>query len=273
MVEQSEVTTITPESGTPESGTPESGTPDSGTPESGSRDGGTTSPVGERSWALVGGWAGIGFVLLGLLATFAYPQPPRIDSPPRVILSWAHGHRTGIYLGMLMGVFASLLFLWFVACLRRRLDSTGNEFLGSVVYGSGIAYAVFVALGSLPAATLVFMDGQPGGLTTGSVVRLLLDLYQVLYAPATALIGVLFVALGLASLTTSVFPRWLGWLAIVMGGLCVIETVPILINSSYHPGGWQVVGWIAAVGSLLVIIPVCVVILRSAGEARPARTR
>jgi hypothetical protein len=214
----------------------------------------------------VGGWAGIGFVVLGLLATFAYPQPPRIDSRPAVILRWAHGHRTGIDVGMLLGVFASLLFVWFVAALRRRLDFRDNDFLGSVAYGAGIGYAVFVALGSLPAATLVFMDGQPGGIANGSVVRLLLDLYQVLYAPATGLIGVVFVAVGLAALGTMVFPKWLGWVAIVMGILCVIETVPIMINSSYHPGGWQVLGWATAVGSLLVIIPVCVVILRSADD-------
>ena len=145
-----------------------------------------------------------------------------------------------------------------------------------MVYGSGIAYAVFVALGSLPAATLVFMDGQPGRLTNGNVVRLLLDLYQILYAPATGLIGMLFLAVGLAALTTGAFPRWLGWVAIIMGAICLIEVIPILINSSYHPGGWQVLGWAGAVGSLLVIIPVCVVMLRagdsthSAGERRYA---
>jgi hypothetical protein len=227
-------------------------------------------PAVERYWAQVGGGAGIGFVIMGLLATFAYPQPPRIDSAPATILRWARGHRAGIYVGMLMGIFASFLFLWFVAALRRRLATTGNEFLGSVVYGTGIAYAVFVALGSLPAATLVFMDGQPGRLTAGNVARLLLDLYQVFYAPATGLIGVLFVAVGLAALTTSAFPRWLGWVAIVMGALCFLETVPILVNSSYHPGGWQVLGWAGAVGSLLVIVPVCVIMLRSSGERRYA---
>lgn len=235
----------------------------------------------DRRWRVASGWAGIGFVVMGLLATFAYPQPPRIDSSPTRILAWAHAHRTGIYVGMLMGILGSLLFVWFAAGLRRRLDAREADYLGSVVYGSGIAYAVFVALGSLPAATLVFMDGQPGGISDGSVVRLLLDLYQVLYAPATGLIGVLFVAVGLAAIGTAAFPHWVGWLAMVMGILCVIETVPILINSSYHPGGWQVLGWVTAVGSLLVIIPLSVDVIRAepkplpdqvpaGGAARPA---
>jgi Domain of unknown function (DUF4386) len=215
-----------------------------------------------RAEARVGAWAGIGFVVLGLMATFLYPQPPRLDSAPAAILRWAHEHRAGIAAGMILGVFAALLFIWFAVYLQRRLAGAGHDFLGSVVYGSGIAYAVFVALGSLPAATLVFMQGQRGGLTDGDVIRLLRDLYQILYAPATGLIGVLFLAVGAAAVDAGVFSRWLGWLTIVMGMLCLVETVPIMINSSYHPGGWAVMGWGTAVGSLLIPVILCVEILR-----------
>lgn len=212
--------------------------------------------------ALVGAWTGVGFVVLGLLATFLYPQPPRIDSAPTAILGWAHQNRTGIAAGMILGVFASLLFIWFAVYIRQRLASTGNDFLGAVAYGSGIAYAVFVALGSLPAATLVFMDGQPGRITDGNVTRLLLDLYQILYAPATGLIAVFFLAVGAVAVATKVFSSWLGWLTIVMGVLCGVETVPTMINSTYHPGGWAVLGWGTAVGSLVVLLIICVEILR-----------
>lgn len=221
-------------------------------------------------WALVGGWTGIGFVVLGLMATFLYPQPPRIDSAPTVILRWAQQNRTGIAAGMLMGVFASFLFVWFAAYMQRRLAGAGNDFLGSVAFGSGIAYAAFVALGSLPAATLVFMDGQPGGINDGDVVRLLLDLYQILYAPATGLIGVFFLAVGLAAVSVGVFSRWVGWITIAMGLLCLVETVPIVVNSSYHPGGWAVIGWGTAVGSLLVPLILCVEILLRSSQPAPA---
>ena len=211
---------------------------------------------------VVGASTGIGFVVLGLLATFLYPQPPRIDSAPAVILRWVQQNRTGIAAGMILGVFSSLLFIWFAVYARQRLVAVRLEFLASVVYGSGVAYAAFVALGSLPAATLAFMEGQRGGLSNGDVVRLLLDLYVILYAPATALIGVVFVAIGWASIQTGVFSRWVGWVSIVIGVLCLVETVPIMINSSYHPGGWAVVGWGTAVGSLILILVFCIEILR-----------
>ena len=213
---------------------------------------------------VVGATAGIGFVVLGLGATFLYPQPPRIDSASTTILRWAHQHRTGIAAGMIMGVFASLLFVWFAVSMQRRLRAVDRDWLGSVAYGSGIAYAAFVALGSIPAATLVFMDGQRGGITDGDVIRLLLDLYQILYAPATGLIGVFFIAVGVAALGARAYSRWLGWLTLVMGVLCAIETVPIMVNSSYHPGGWAVIGWGTAVGSLIVPLLLCIEMLRQA---------
>jgi hypothetical protein len=217
--------------------------------------------------AVIGAWTGIGFVGLGLLATFLYPQPPRIDSAPVTVLRWAHHNRVGIAAGMILGVFASLLFVWFAVYVHRRLVDAGESFLGSVAYGSGVAYAVLVALGSLPAATLVFMDGQPGGITSGDTVRLLLDLYQILYAPATGLIGVFFIAVGVAALAAGTFAGWLGRVMIFMGLLCLLETVPIMINSSYHPGGWAVIGWVAAIGSLLVVLVMCVEILRRPASA------
>lgn len=212
--------------------------------------------------ALIGALAGIGFVLFGLMGTFLYPQPPRIDSASGVILRWVHSHRSGIAAGMIVSVFAALLFVWFAVYMQRRLVAAGEDFLGSVAYGSGIAYAAFVALGALPAATLVFMDGQRGGLSDGDVVRLLLNLYQILYAPATGLIAVFFVAVGLAALWSGVFSKWLAWATLVMAAICLVEVVPIMINSSYHPGPWAVLGWAGAVGSLLVPLAMCIEILR-----------
>ena len=201
-------------------------------------------------------------MLLGLGATFLYTQPPRIDSPPATMLHWAHTHRAGIDAGMILAVFGSAVIIPFVVALRRRLSASGNDFLGSVVFGTGLGYAVMVGLGALPLLTLIFMDGQPGGITDGNMVRFLVDSYQIIYAPATVMIGALLVFTGWAALRTEVFATWVGWLAIVIGVVCGVETVPVTINSSYHPGPWAVVGWVDAVGSLLVILVFCVEMLR-----------
>ena len=216
----------------------------------------------ERTWARLGAWSGIAFMVLGLLATFLYTQPPRIDSAPATMLRWAHTHRAGIDAGMILAVFGSAVIIPFVVALRRRLAATGNDFLGSVAYGTGLGYALMVGLGALPLATLIFMDGQPGGITDGNMVRFLVDSYQIIYAPATVMVGALLVSAGWAALRSDVFATWVGWVAIVIGIVCAVETVPIMINSSYHPGPWAVIGWTDAVGSLLVILVLCIEILR-----------
>ena len=211
---------------------------------------------------MAGGLSGIGFMLLGLGATFLYTQPPRIDSTPAIMLRWAHTHRAGIDAGMILQVFAAAAFIPFAVELKRRLVKTGDDFLASVAYAGGIGYAVAIGLGALPLATLIFMDGQPGGITDGNMVRFLVDSYQLIYAPATVLIGLLLVTTGWAALRTKVFPTWIGWYSIALGVLSAVETVPIMINSSFHPGPWRVVGWTATVGSLLAVLLMCIDILR-----------
>ena len=223
----------------------------------------------ERTWARVGAWSGIVFMLLGLGATFLYTQPPRIDSSPATMLHWAHSHRAGIDAGMILAVFGSAVIIPFVVALRRRLSASGDDFLGSVAFGVGLGYAFMVGLGALPLATLIFMDGQPGGITDGNMVRFLVDSYQIIYAPATVMVGALLLVSGWTALRSNVFATWVGWAAIVIGAVCAVETVPVMVNNSYHPGPWAVVGWISAVGSLLVILLLCIEMLRRP-DASPA---
>jgi len=218
----------------------------------------------ERTWQRIGAWAGIGFFVLSVLATFLYPQPPRPDSDPAVVLRWAHTHRAGLEAGMALGIVAAMSLVWFVASLRHLLARAGAEALSSVVYGSGMALVAVFALGAAPVATLVFMDGQPGGVNDGAVVRLLIDLNQILFSPAAGLAAVLLLAAGIAMLSTKVLPPAVGWAAIVVAALDGIEVVTSLTFSSYHAGLWTVIGWGGYLG-LLVMIP----LIGIAGLRRP----
>src|ERR1700676_4794745 len=137
----------------------------------------------ERTWERIGAFAGVAFVVLMLLATFLYPQQPRIDSSPAKTLAWIHGHRTGIQTGMILGVFAAGLFVWFAAHLRHVLTRAegGAERLAPLVFGSGVAVAVMGLVATFPTALLAFMDAQPGGIQDANIVRMLGDLNQVIF--------------------------------------------------------------------------------------------
>ncbi|MGO8769381.1 MAG: hypothetical protein ACLQIK_04380 [Mycobacterium sp.] len=210
--------------------------------------------MNERTFWRVGAVSGGAFVVLSVLSTFLYPYPPAIDSDPAGILEWAHPHRVGIQAGMVLGAFTGALFVVFVAPLRDRIDAAGDRALGSLLYGSGIAFAAVYVLGVIPLGTLVFMEGQPGGFRDGTVVRLLFDLNWTMFAPAMALGVVFLLSTGIAIVRTEVFSPLLGWASIGVSVPVALLVYISLTFSSYHGGAWTVIGWVGFIGKLAVIL-------------------
>ena len=223
----------------------------------------------ERNWERIGAFAGIAAVVLSILATFLYPQEPRIDSSAATTLAWVHAHRTGIQAGMILGIFAAGIFLWFVGHLRHELNRAeqGSEMLSPMVFGSGVAVAVFAALGALPVALLAFMDAQPGGLQDTTVVRMLADLGQVLYGIGVVMTAVFACAIGVAVLRKELAGAWLGWLCLVVAALNAIAVVTSLSFSTYHGAAWGVPGWGAYLGFLVLVLGLAITMLRGAATS------
>jgi len=210
--------------------------------------------MNEPTFRRVGAVSGGAFVVLSVLSTFLYPYPPTIDSDPAAILEWAHPHRVGIQAGMVLGAFTGAVFVVFVAALGDRIDAAGDRALGSLLYGSGIAFAAVYVLGVVPLGTLAFMEGQPGGFGDGTVVRLLFDLNWIMFAPAMALGVVFLLFTGIAIVRTEVFSPLLGWASIGVSVPVALLVYISLTFSSYHAGGWTVIGWVGFVGKLAVIL-------------------
>lgn len=216
-----------------------------------------------QTWTRVGAGAGIAFVLLSVLSTFLYPQPPSIDSDPPVVLEWVRPHRIGLQVGTVLGVFTGAVFTSFVAALRHHLDAVGSRILGSTLYGSGMAFSAVYTLGVLPMAALVFIDGQPGGFAYSAVVRMLFDLNQMMFATAMALGVVFLLTAGIAILDTGSFSPLLAWTAIVVSVPTAFVVYTALTHSSYHAGGWTVIGWSAFIGFLIVVLWMSLAMIRA----------
>jgi len=222
----------------------------------------------DRTWERLGAAAGIGFVVLFLLATFLYPQQPRIDSDPAVTLAWVHKHRAALETGMILGLFASGLFVWFAAHLRTVLDKAGR--LTPVIFGSGIAIAVTGTLGAVPICLLGIMDAQ-GSIQTPDVVRMLGDSTQVLYGLVTIMAVVFLTALGVTMLRKELVAPWLGWVALVVAVLNGISTVTSMSFATYHGAGWAIPGWGSFLGFLFVVLVTSVSLLRTSSSTAPRR--
>jgi Domain of unknown function (DUF4386) len=218
----------------------------------------------DRTWERLGALAGLGFVVLTLLATFLYPQQPRIDSSPATTLAWVHGHRAALEAGMILGLFGAGLFLWFAAHLRVVLGK--SERLATIVFGSGIAVAIMGALGALPIGLLCIMDAQ-GGVQTPDVVRMLGDSTSVLYGVGVVMTLVFLLSTGAAMLRKELVAPWLGWVAVVAAVLNGIAVVTSMSFATYHGAGWGVPGWGAYLGFVLVVLVTSVSLLRAPRSA------
>jgi len=221
----------------------------------------------DRTWERLGALAGLGFVVLSLLATFLYPQQPRIDSDPAATLAWVHSHRAALEAGMILGLFGSGLFLWFAAHLRAVLEKASR--FSTIVFGSGIAVAIMGALGALPIGLLCIMDAQ-GGVQTPDVVRMLGDSTQVLYGVGVIMTLVFLASLGAAMVRKELIAPWLGSIALLAAVLNGIAVVTSMSFATYHGAGWAVPGWGAYLGFLFVVLVTSVSLARTQ-ETAPTR--
>jgi len=224
----------------------------------------------DRTLERIGALTGVAFVILTLLSAFMYPQQPRVDSSPTTTLAWVHAHRTALQAGMILGLFAAGVFVWFVGHLRHVLDRAegGAESLSPIVFGSGVAVAVMSALAALPLVILAFMDAQQGSIQDPALVRMLGDLTTVFFAVVSVMIAVFLCATGLAMVRKEMVAPWLGWvslLAAILNGVAVWMGVTF---STYHGKAWGVVGWGAFVGFILVVLVASASMLRRPVDLR-----
>lgn len=221
--------------------------------------------MNHRAVGRVGAATGLVYVILSLLSGFLYPQQPRNDSPATTTMAWVHGHRVALQVGMLFGLLAAGVLLWFVGVVRTLFDEGGGNgrSLAPMVFGAGIAVAVVSALAALPIALLAYMDAQPLGLTDPGVVRMLGDLNIVLFAASSIMAAVFLLALGLSFLRRELpGPIWLGWLSLIVAALNAVVVWVALTFSTYHGKGWNAVGFGAFVGFLVVVLITSVSLMR-----------
>jgi hypothetical protein len=218
----------------------------------------------ERTFERLGAMSGIAFVVLAVLSGFIYPQQPRVDSSPATTLAWVTDHRVALQTGMICDFFAAGLLVWFAGYLYRvlRRAEDGAATLAPIVLGAGLGVAITTALAALPTAVLAFMVAQPAGLHDPSLVRMLGDLNTIFFSATSVMTAVFLVGLGLAMIGRELAAPWLGWLSLVVAifnGLAVWIGVTF---SSYHGKGWQVTGWGAYIGFLVVTLLVGASLLR-----------
>ncbi len=221
--------------------------------------------MGDRRLGTFGAGTGAAFAVLELLAGFIYPQQPRIDGPPAVTVAWARSNRVALQTGMIFGLAAAALLVWFSGYLVTRMARGDVEqaTVAPMVLGGGVAAAVVAAVAAIPIALLAFMVGQAPGIPDPTVVRLLADLNTVLFAASAVMTGVFLIAIGLAILRGELgAPRWLGRFSLVAAGFNAVTVWMVITFSTYHGKWWNIVAFGAYIGFVIVVFSLSVTLLR-----------
>jgi hypothetical protein len=189
----------------------------------------------EMRW---GGMAGIGAVVLAIIARLVMGGAPRSSDTMGVIASYMNDNRGRILLAMLLYGIALALFLWFGAALAtafRRVDETSD------------APAVVLAGFALVCAVAFVAVSMFGAMTYALTVHAgLLILAAVPYSAATVMgtitglaLAVPLAACAVAIMRTHVFPMWMAYFAGIVALLSALAAFTVwATRGAWAPGGW-----------------------------------
>jgi hypothetical protein len=182
--------------------------------------------VRTRSIARWTALAGAVYVVLFVVGTIVlFSGSPGGDATPLKVIRWYSdsGHRDRINLGWILIGLALFFFLWFVATVRRAVMSVDAEGILTAVVGIGGAVYAAVAFASvaLNAGIRTMSDDTYRHQVFPELIHAADDAGYVMHASGAAALGAMIIAMSLAFMWGAVWPRWAGWLGVVVGILAI----------------------------------------------------
>ncbi|MDX2380891.1 MAG: hypothetical protein QNM02_14160 [Acidimicrobiia bacterium] len=194
--------------------------------------------------------AGLLHSVLSLVATGLLLSAPDPGDGDAAIAEWYldDANQRRMILGVNLLTMSAIMFVWFVAVVRRRVGSRENRFFGTVFFGSGLlvtaSWLVVGVLYAAPAVAAWTFDvapdagtvamSQAGGLTMASLVTTRLE---AVFIVSTTTVGRL----------SEAFPRWLVLAGYVVGLTLLLVPVPNVFLT------WVFPIWVGITSAMLFI--------------------
>jgi hypothetical protein len=182
--------------------------------------------VRTRSIARWTALAGAVYVVLFVVGTIVlFSGSPGGDATPLKVIQWYSdsGHRDQVNIGWILIGLALFFFLWFVATVRRAVMSVDAEGILTAVVGIGGAVYAAVAFASvaLNAGIRTMSDDTYRHQVFPELIHAADDAGYVMHASGAAALGAMIIAMSLAFMWAAVWPKWAGWLGVVVGILAI----------------------------------------------------
>lgn len=196
---------------------------------------------------------GVVFVVLAIIAFAIGGEPPGADDPPEEIVQHYVDNDSSVMFGAALATLAATFMVFFFGYLRKVLRTA--EGVGGMLSLVAFAGAVVFALGIAIDSTISFALAETAEDIDPTAVQGLQALWDNDFLPLALGLQVLWFATGLSVILHGALPKWLGWVAIVLG---VIAVTPI--------------GFLAGLLGAIWILIVSVMLTQRARAASPTRS-
>lgn len=168
----------------------------------------------EERLAPLDGIAAVVFWVAGVIVLQGPADQPETDASPARALEFFEEHSGAILLGTFLYMIGTLFFLWFLGLVRAQLGPAegGTRRVTSIAYAAGIATAIANLLMPAVHATGAINNDN----LSPEAAQVYLGLGVTFFYTAELAAAVFLLAVGLVSLGTEAFPKWLGWASLVL---------------------------------------------------------
>jgi hypothetical protein len=220
--------------------------------------------VGGTSWERWARAAGIGFVVLAVVAFIVGGETPKVGDSTDELVSYYDGDRGKVLVSSLLFALALVLLLWFASAIADLLRERGEGRVAATLMAGATAFATLQLILTGMAASLAYSiagGGDPG------VLKALFELQWVLDMLA-ALPAALFVAASSVGLMrTRSIPTWLSWAGGALALLFVLRSTNWARDGFWSPTGEYI--YILIPAALLWILVTSIALARGAPLDRP----
>jgi hypothetical protein len=183
--------------------------------------------TGFARWAALAGAVYVVLFVVGTIVFFSGAKGG--DDSPATVIKWYSdsGHRNQLHYGWLLIGLGIFFFMWFVAALRRAVSvGDGEGVLTNVVgLGGGVYAATTLVAVALEDGIRTMSDDTFQHRVYPELIHAADDAGWVIHASGAAGLSAMIIAASYAFMARGTWPKWAGWLGIVIGVLALASIV------------------------------------------------
>ena len=180
-------------------------------------------PSAVARWAFLGGLLYVVLFVIGTIVLFDGP-PDTSSAPAKVIAYYSDsGHRDRVNVGWILIGLAVFFLLWFIGALRKAVGAVDGEGVLTAVVGlgGGVYAALAFASVALNQGLRTMSDDTYQHRVFPELIHAADDVGWVMHATGAVGLGAMIIAASLAFMRAGAWPKWAGWLGVIVGILAL----------------------------------------------------